>query len=212
MTQRQALLAAAIILFALLLYSGMHAYDRATWVMEVFPVAVALPVMWASYPRYPLSNLLYLCIFIHALVLIAGGAYTYARVPLGFQIEELFHLSRNPYDKIGHFMQGFVPALLAREVFIRGQFVRGSKMLAFLVICVALAISATYEIVEWTAAVMLGQGADAFLGTQGYVWDTQSDMLFALLGATTSLLLLGRIHDRQLRCLAGRNCKDVSSL
>lgn len=210
MTQRQTLLTAAITLLALLLLSGMHAFDRATWMMEVFPVAIALPVMWASYPRYPLTNLLYACLFLHALVLITGGAYTYAQVPLGFQIEELFHLSRNPYDKIGHFMQGFVPALLAREIFIRGQFVHGSKMLAFLVICVALAISAAYEIVEWTAAIVLGQGADAFLGTQGYVWDTQSDMLFALIGASTSLLLFARMHDRQLRCLM-HNANDISS-
>ena len=127
-----------------------------------------------------------------------GGMYTYARVPLGFQIAEILDLSRNPYDKIGHFFQGFVPALVAREILIRGQYVRGKKMLAFIVICIVLAISAMYELIEWASALVLGQGADEFLGTQGDPWDTQSDMFFALIGAVTALLLLSRVHDRQI--------------
>jgi putative membrane protein len=127
-----------------------------------------------------------------------GGAYSYARVPLGFQIQDLLHLSRNPYDKIGHFFQGFVPALVAREIFIRGHYVKVGKALGFLVICVALAISATYEFIEWGAAIWLGQGADDFLGTQGDPWDTQSDMLFALIGSVTAIVGLSRIHDRQI--------------
>ena len=195
----QTLVFASIALVALLALSGVHPYDRATWLMEVLPVIIAMPVMWTSYRRFPLTTLLYVCIFLHALVLMTGGAYTYARVPLGFQLADLLGLSRNPYDKIGHFFQGFVPALVAREILIRGQYVRGTKMLAFIVVCVVLAISATYELVEWAAALALGQGADEFLGTQGDPWDTQSDMFFALIGAVTALLLFTRIHDRQIR-------------
>jgi putative membrane protein len=127
-----------------------------------------------------------------------GGAYTYARVPLGFWIQDAFELTRNPYDKIGHFMQGFVPAIAAREIMLRGDHVAGRKMLAFLVICVVLAISASYELIEWAAALALGQGADEFLGTQGDPWDTQSDMFMALIGAVCALLLLSRLHDAQL--------------
>jgi putative membrane protein len=133
-----------------------------------------------------------------------GGAYTYARVPLGFYLSDLLHLSRNPYDKIGHFFQGFVPALVAREVLIRGQYLRGSRMLAFLVVCVVMAISATYELTEWAAALALGQGADEFLGTQGDPWDTQSDMFFALIGSVTALLFLPRVHDRQIEGMLDR--------
>lgn len=197
----QVLVAATIVLVALLGYSGAYPYDRTTWLLEVFPILLAVPVMWASHRRFPLTDLLYVLIFLHALVLMAGGAYTYARVPLGFYIADLLHVTRNPYDKIGHFMQGVVPAMVAREIFIRGDHVRGRKMLPFVVTCVVLAISATYELVEWAAAVALGQGADEFLGTQGDPWDTQSDMLFALIGAVTALLLLSRLHDRQLRRL-----------
>ena len=132
-----------------------------------------------------------------------GGAYSYARVPLGFYIADLFDLSRNPYDKIGHFMQGFVPALIAREILVRGQFVRGRNMLAFIVLCIILAISATYELIEWAAALILGQGADEFLGTQGDPWDTQSDMFLALIGGITALLVFSGIHDRQIERLTG---------
>jgi putative membrane protein len=156
-----------------------------------------LPLLWMTWRRFPLTTLLYACIFIHALILMLGGAYTYARVPLGFQLQELFDLSRNPYDKIGHFAQGFVPALAAREILIRGSYVRGRRMLAFLVLCVVLAVSAAYELVEWAAALALGQGADEFLGTQGDPWDTQSDMFLALIGAAAALLL-SPLHDRQI--------------
>jgi putative membrane protein len=193
------LLALFVTLLVLLVISGWHPYDRATWYMEVAPILIALPVLWFTYRRFPLTTLLYVCIFLHAVVLMVGGAYTYARVPLGFQIQELFELSRNPYDKIGHFMQGFVPALVAREVLLRGHYVRGRGMLAFVVVCIVLAISATYEFVEWGAALSLGQGADEFLGTQGDPWDTQSDMFCALLGALVALIGFSRLHDRQLR-------------
>ena len=186
------------VLVALLALSGARPFDRATWALEVSPVFIALPVLWVTYRRFPLTNLLYVCIFAHAVVLLIGGAYTYSRVPLGFDIAHLLHLARNPYDKIGHFFQGFVPALVAREILIRGRYVRGRAMLAFIVVCVVLAISATYELIEWAVALAIGQGADEFLGTQGDPWDTQSDMFTALIGATTALLLLSGVHDRQL--------------
>jgi putative membrane protein len=184
-----------------LLVSGWHPYDRLTWLMEVAPVLIALPLLVSTRTRYPLTMLLYILIFIHALVLMLGGAFTYARVPLGTWVQEAFALSRNPYDKLGHFMQGFVPTMIAREILLRGGYVRGPRMIAFLCICVALAISAAYELIEWGAAVALGQSADDFLGTQGDPWDTQSDMLMALIGSATALAALSGIHDRQLRAL-----------
>lgn len=197
-TRRRWLLIAALATLALLALSGRHPYDRATWLMEVLPVMIALPILWATHERFPLTTLLYVLIVAHAIVLMAGGAYTYARVPLGFQIQEWLHLGRNPYDKIGHFFQGLVPALVTREILLRGHHVKGRRMLAFLVVCVVLAISATYEFIEWGAAVALGQGADEFLGTQGDPFDTQSDMFFALLGSLAALLFFSRLHDRQL--------------
>ena len=192
---------ATILLLAL---SGLRPYDRATWLLEVAPVLIALPLLWYTRSRFPLTRLLYACIFMHAIVLMVGGAYTYARVPLGFAIQDAFDLQRNPYDKIGHFAQGFVPALAAREVLLRGRYVRGRGMLAFLVVCVVLAVSACYEFVEWGAALAMGQGADEFLGTQGDPWDTQSDMFMALIGAITALATCSRLHDRQLDAVVGR--------
>lgn len=184
--------------FAALVVSGIAPYDRATWWMEVAPAIIAAPVVLATHRRFPLTDLLAVLIALHALVLILGGAYTYARVPLGFWLQDIFAVDRNPYDKIGHFMQGFVPALVAREILLRGAYVRGHGMTAFLCICVAMAISASYELVEWAAAVALGQGADEFLGTQGDPWDTQSDMLMALIGSSCAMLSLSRWHDKQL--------------
>ena len=197
------LVAASVALLALLALSGIRPFDRATWLLEVLPVIIVLPVLWWTYGRYPLTTLLYAGIFVHAVVLMYGGAYTYARVPLGFELQELLGTARNPYDKIGHFLQGFVPALAAREILIRGEFVRGRRMLAFIVACIVLAISATYEFLEWGAALAMGQGADEFLGTQGDQWDTQSDMFFALIGAVAAMALLSRLHDRQLQRLKG---------
>ncbi len=191
-------LALAAIVFAALVISGISPYDRATWLMEVAPVLIVLPVLAASRQRFPLTTLLTVLIAAHALVLIAGGAWTYARVPLGFWIQDWLGIGRNPYDKIGHFMQGFVPALAAREILLRGGYVRGLKMAAFLCICIAMAISACYELIEWAAAISLGQGADEFLGTQGDPWDTQSDMFSALIGSITALLTCSRLQDRQM--------------
>jgi len=191
----------ATIVIVALIASGIAPYERLTWFMEVAPVLIALPLMIATRRNYPLTLLLTVLIAIHALVLIGGGAYTYARVPLGFWLQDILGTLRNPYDKIGHFMQGFVPAMIAREILLRGDFVRGRRMVGFLCVCVAMAISACYELIEWGAAVALGQGADEFLGTQGDVWDTQSDMFMALIGASAALLLLARWHDRQLAAL-----------
>lgn len=198
MTRERVLIFFGLILFILLLISGVRPFDRATWLMEVAPILIACPVMIATYRRFPLTSLLYGLIFVHATILMAGGAYTYARVPLGFWIQDLLLLDRNPYDKIGHFAQGLVPALIAREIFLRGGYVTGRKMAAFLSICVAMAISAWYELIEWGAALTLGQGADEFLGTQGDQWDTQSDMFLAFLGAVTAIALLSQFHDRQM--------------
>lgn len=198
MSQKLMLCCAAFILMLILIISGIHPFDRGTWVMEVLPVLIIVPLLIYTYKTFPLTNLLYSLIFLHAIVLIVGGAYTYARVPLGFEIAQWFSLDRNPYDKIGHFMQGFVPAIAAREILIRHQILAKGKMLSFIVICIVLAISATYELIEWAAALALGQGAQEFLGTQGYEWDTQSDMFFALIGVITALLLLFKWHDRQI--------------
>lgn len=191
------------IIAIVLIISGIKPYDRMTWLMEVIPVLIVMPVLFMSFKKFPLTNLLYSLIFLHAIVLIVGGAYTYARVPLGFQIADWFNLDRNPYDKIGHFMQGFVPAIVAREILIRNHILAKGKMLSFIVICIVLAISATYELIEWAAALLLGQGAEEFLGTQGYEWDTQSDMFFALIGGSTALLFLSKWHDQQIEKLRG---------
>ena len=188
-----------LFLVAALAVSGYAPYDRATWWMEVAPVFVALPVLIATRRRFPLTPLLYGLIALHCLILMVGGAYTYARVPLGFWLQDLLHLGRNPYDKIGHLAQGFVPALIAREILLRGTYVTGRRMAAFLSLCVVMFISANYELIEWGAAVALGQGADEFLGTQGDPWDTQSDMLMALSGGGVALLTLGGVQDRLIR-------------
>lgn len=194
----------SLAVMAALVVSGVQPYDRTTWILEVAPVLVALPILFFTRERFPLTPLLYLVIGLHCLVLIFGGAYTYARVPLGYWLQDLFELTRNPYDKIGHFMQGFTPALLARELFMRNGHVNGAKMSAFLAVCVSLAVSALYELIEWWTALALGQGADEFLGTQGDVWDTQSDMFLALVGAITALALLSRLQQRQVVALQAR--------
>lgn len=194
-------LALAAFVLIVLAWSGVAPYDRATWWMEVAPALVALPLMAATYRSYRLTDLLYALIAVHCVILMVGGAYTYARVPLGFDIQHWFGLSRNPYDKIGHFAQGFVPVMVAREILLRGGYLKRGKMLAFIAICIVMAISASYELIEWGAAVAMGQGADEFLGTQGDPWDTQSDMFMALIGGTAALLTLTRLHDRQLKGL-----------
>jgi putative membrane protein len=207
---KKSLLLAALLTVVLcaLAVSGIRPYDRPTWLMEVAPVLIALPLLIATRRRFELTTLAYVLVAIHAVVLIVGGAYTYARVPLGYDLQNWLGLARNPYDRIGHFAQGFVPAILAREILLRASPLRPGGWLSFLVVCVALAISACYELIEWAAALALGQGAAEFLGTQGDPWDTQSDMAMALVGAVAALLLLSHWHDRQLAALAAgqRDC------
>jgi putative membrane protein len=198
MNQKLVLLFAMLFLVLSLIISGSNPFDRGTWFMEVLPVLIVVPLLIHTYKRFPLTNLLYVLIFIHCMVLIVGGTYTYARVPFGFEMAEWFGLDRNPYDKIGHFMQGFVPAIAAREILLRNDILKHGKMLIFIVISIVLAISASYELIEWAAALALGEGAEEFLGTQGYEWDTQSDMFFALIGSVSALFLLSKWHDRQL--------------
>jgi putative membrane protein len=188
-------------LLVALVASGIHPYDRLTWVLETAPVYVAAAIMIRTYRRFPLSDLLYVLIALHALVLIAGGAYSYARVPLGSWMQEHWHLARNPYDKIGHLMQGLVPSLVAREILLRRGYIASRAMAAFLSGCVALAVSAFYELVEWWSALALGQGADEFLGTQGDPWDTQSDMFCALIGATVAMTVLARWQDARIAAI-----------
>lgn len=182
-----------------LVWSGWAPYDRATWWMEVAPTLIALPVLVATHRRLPFTTLALLLIGLHGLVLMLGGAYTYARVPIGAEVQHWLGLARNPYDRFGHLMQGFVPAIVLREVALRTGALRRGAFLTVTVLAWCLAISAAYELVEFAAAVALGQGADAFLGTQGDPWDTQWDMLMCLVGATLSLLTLSRLHDRALR-------------
>jgi putative membrane protein len=181
-----------------LVWSGIGPYDRATWLLEVSPVLIGAPILIATRARFPLSELAYRLLALHALVLMLGAHWTYARVPAGFWMQELFDFSRNPYDRIGHVVQGFVPAIVAREILLRTSPLRRGGWLFFLVTCVCLAISALYELVEWWVAVLAGQAADAFLGTQGDPWDTQWDMLLALSGAIAAQWLLARSHDRSL--------------
>jgi len=197
----RALLVLGILLLAL---SGLSPHDRFTWFLEVAPILAALPVLVLTARRFPLTPLAYRLIFLHAIVLMVGGHYTYAEVPLGFWIRDLFGFARNHYDRLGHFLQGFVPAILVREVLRRKTPVPRGGWLLFLTTCVCMAISATYELFEWLMAVLSGSAAMAFLGTQGDVWDTQWDMLIALIGALTAQLLLSRLHERQLARLPGR--------
>jgi putative membrane protein len=185
--------------------SGIAPRDRLTWVLEVAPILIAAPILVATARRFPLTPLAYRLIFVHALILMLGGHYTYAEVPLGDWVADALGLLRNPYDRVGHFAQGFVPAVVVREILIRRSPLRPGKWLAFLVVCVCLAISAGYELVEWWSALIGGENADAFLGTQGDQWDTQWDMFMALVGAVAALALLGRVHDRQITRLEEHN-------
>ena len=197
---REPLVLLGLTLLALLV-SALAPYDRATWWMEVAPVLIALPILVVTWRGFPLTPLLYRLVFLHALVLILGGYYTYARVPVGFWAQDLFDFGRNHYDRFGHLVQGFVPALAAREVLLRRSPLVPGKWLFFLVTCVTLAISATYELVEWATAVLVGEGAMEFLGTQGDPWDSQWDMFLALIGAIAAQLLLARVQDRELGTL-----------
>lgn len=187
-----------IIVGAVLVWSWIGATDRMTWWLEAFPALIGVPVLAATYRRFPLTRLAYVLVALHVCILLVGAHYTYERVPLFNWVRDHFHLLRNDYDKVGHLAQGFIPAILAREVLIRRRVVTGGWWRVFLVMCICMTISACYELVEWGVAVLEGSGADAFLGTQGDPFDTQGDMLCALIGAATAQLLLARVHDREI--------------
>jgi len=193
--ERLTLLTATCTVLAL---SAVRPHDYPTWTMEVAPIFIALPILITTHRRFPLTPLLYRLLFLHGLILMVGGHYTYAEVPLGYWMKDLFGFARNHYDRIGHFAQGFVPAILTREILLRRSPLLPGKWLAFLTLCVCMTVSVCYEFIEWWAALLGGEAADAFLGTQGDVWDTQWDMFMCLVGALTSILLLTRIHNRQL--------------
>jgi putative membrane protein len=187
-----------LLLAPVLVWSVISPHDYFTWSLEILPILIGLPVALAVQRRLPLSGLLLVLLWLHSVILIVGGHYTYARVPLGDWAMGWFGWPRNNYDKLGHFAQGFVPAILVREVLIRTSPLRGSRWLAPLVVSVCLAFSALYELIEWLVAVASGSAADDFLGTQGYAWDTQTDMAMALVGAVVALLLMTRWHDRSM--------------
>lgn len=182
-----------------LLWSAVQPHDYFTWALEVFPAVIGAILLVATHKRFPITTLVIVLLFVHALILVLGGHYTYALVPLGFWMQDLFGFTRNHYDRIGHFAQGFVPALVAREILIRFQVVRGRGWLFTIVTSICLAISAAYELLEFAVSILSGSKGDSFLGTQGDIWDTQKDMTLALLGAIAAQLLLARWHDRQLQ-------------
>ena len=190
-----------LVFFSVLAWSAIEPADRLTWWMEVIPALVGFLILIATRERFPLTDLCYFLILIHATILMVGGHYTYAEVPIGDWLQQITGGERNNYDKLGHLAQGFVPVIIAREIMIRNGVVAAKGWLSFLLVCIALAISAFYELVEWWAALFSAEAAESFLGTQGYVWDTQSDMLWALCGAILSLVFLSRLHDRQISAL-----------
>ena len=200
---RRVLAAVLVIWAAGLIASGIAPHDRVTWLLEAAPVMIAVPLLLATHGRFPFTTLAYVLICIHGLILMLGAAYTYAEVPAGNWVQEWLGLARNPYDRLGHLAQGFIPAIIAREILIRTFRFAPGGFLFFVVTCIALALSAFYELIEWWAALALGQGADHFLGTQGDEWDTQWDMFLALVGALAAQLLLSRLHDREIRSLRG---------
>lgn len=187
-----------IIVAIVLAWSGLQPKDRFTWILEVAPVFIGFILISASYHRFRLTNLLYFLIAIHCVILCVGGRYTYAEVPVGFWVQEVFGFARNHYDRLGHFAQGFIPAILAREILIRHQVVKNESWLFLFATSICLSFSAVYEFIEWAAALATGEAATAFLGTQGDVWDTQWDMFMALVGAVTAQITLGSWHNRQL--------------
>lgn len=196
-----ATLAWLVLFVGVLAWSAVNPHDRLTWWLEVAPALLALVILAATRRSFPLTPLVYVLILVHCIVLMVGGHYTYAEVPAGDWVRDLVGGTRNNYDKLGHFAQGFVPAMVAREILVRLEVVRRRGWLGFLVVCICLAFSAFYELIEWWAALLSATAAESFLGTQGYVWDTQSDMFLALVGAVSALMLLSRLHDRQLERL-----------
>lgn len=186
------------LLLVLLVWSGINPKEYFTWFLEVSPAVLGILVLTITFKKFRFTNLVYVLIFFHCAILIVGGHYTYSEVPLFDWIRDVFHQSRNNYDKLGHFAQGFVPTMIARELLIRKKVISKTNWLPFIVVCIALAISAAYELIEWAVSVLSGEGGDSFLGTQGYIWDTQSDMLFATIGAIVALFTLSKLHNKQL--------------
>lgn len=191
-----------IIFFTVLIWSGINPKDHFTWLLEVLPALIGVVILAVTFNKFRLTQLTYSLILIHCIILMVGGHYTYAEVPLFDWIKDYFDLARNNYDKIGHLAQGFIPAIIAREILIRKEIIHNAKWLNFIVISICLAFSAFYELIEWWVAELSGESAEAFLGTQGYVWDTQSDMALALLGSIASLVMLSKIHDKQINNIA----------
>ncbi len=187
-----------VLFFSVLIWSGINPHDYFTWALEVAPAIIGLVILLATYKRFRFTGMAYWLMLIHSIILMVGGHYTYAEVPLFNWIRDAFDLGRNHYDKVGHFAQGFIPAIISREILIRKSPVTEGKWLSFIIVSICLSISAFYEFIEWWVAVASGTAAEAFLGTQGYVWDTQSDMFLAFLGAIIALVLLGKAHDRSL--------------
>lgn len=189
-----------LLLAALLVWSAIKPHDYFTWFLEVLPAIIGILILVFTFSKFKFSNLVYVLVFIHCIILIIGGHYTYAEVPLFDWIQEVFNQSRNNYDKLGHFAQGFVPAMIARELLIRKKVISKNNWLNFIIVSIALAISATYEFIEWGVSLATREGGDSFLGTQGYIWDTQSDMLYATIGAISALIMLSKLHNKQLKC------------
>ncbi len=188
-----------VIFSAVLVWSGINPHDYFTWFLEVFPAIIGLVVLALTYKKFKLTNLLYTLILIHSIILMVGGHYTYAEVPLFDWLREAFDQARNNYDKVGHFAQGFIPAMITREILLRHKVVNGRAWLNVFIVTMSMAISVSYEFIEWFVAELSGESAESFLGTQGYIWDTQSDMLYATIGAIMALVLLSKIHDRLLQ-------------
>ncbi|RXM87430.1 DUF2238 domain-containing protein [Clostridium tetani] len=182
----------------ILIWSGINPFDKFTWILEVLPAIIGGFVLIIIYCKFKFTNLVYILIWVHALILIVGGHYTYAQMPLFNVIRDVFNLNRNYYDRLGHFSQGFIPAIIAREILIRNNIVTKKKWLEFIIVCICLAISASYELIEFAVAKFTGTAAEAFLGTQGDIWDTQWDMLFALIGSIVAILTLSKYHNKQL--------------
>ena len=185
----------------LLIWSAINPYEYFTWFLEVLPAILGIFVLMITFRKFRFTNFIYILIFFHCAILIIGGHYTYAEVPLFDWIQDAFNQTRNNYDKVGHFAQGFVPAMIARELLIRKQVVNSTTWLNFIVVCIAMAISVTYEFIEWAVSIGTGEGGDSFLGTQGYIWDTQSDMLYATIGAILALVIFGKYHTSQITAM-----------
>jgi putative membrane protein len=190
-----------VLVILLLIWSAINPYEYFTWFLEVLPAIVGVIILIATFNKFRFTNFVYILIFIHCAILIIGSHYTYAEVPLFDWFQEVFNQSRNNYDKVGHFAQGFVPAMITREILIRKNVINNMSWLSFIVVCIAMAISVTYEFIEWAVSLGTGDGGDAFLGTQGYIWDTQSDMLYATVGAIIALIIFSKYHSREIEIL-----------